>query len=969
MFQRLPPRVLLALALLPGVLCLHSSPAYGQVGTNSTLQGTVFDRTGAVMPDATVTVRNISLGLERTTKADAQGRYIFAALPPTGEYQLTAESPGFAPETRQGLTFQANTSNVVNFTLKPGTVQERVVVSGQAPLVESTQSEVDHTVNENEVQNLPTVSRNFFDYLNLTPGVVRTGSGSGNVTLNGQGIRELTILADGVTNQLREIRTLGGDLAGANGTFSLDVVKEMQVITNGYSAEFGRSLAGVVNTITKSGTNDFHGDGFIYGRPASLAAADPLTKRDADLNREQWGGTISGPIIRDKTHFLGNYEQTHQSQLDTSITSPLEPNPGVVLNQPFKELKAFGKVDNQFSTNERLEGRYSFVRSRTDNINVGGLNTSDRADGVDDFTQNVEASLTSVITSRMVNEFRFAFTKDKFDDFQEAVGASLPPDYSHLTAAINRSGVGNLGSDPNLPQNLNEKGLHWIDKVSHTVGRHNLKYGGEVSAYFRFVTFYNNLLGTYNFAAGTPFPFNPSNPKTYPVNYQQAFGKSGLNFHEQLLGLFLQDDFNVKQGLTFNIGLRYDYETLIRDSNNFAPRFGFAWDPKKDGKTVIRGSYGIFFATVETSLINRESNSGPQGLFTISITPFNPDGSLNPVFPTFPNRLMALPGGVNFVRTDVFIPITRGLSTTDFPESVGNKFGGLRVNPYAEQLNFGIQRELVPNLALTIDYTMVRGVKLLRTEDYNAPPFFEVFPGHTRTVAQADALRPFGVPSRVPGPLGVDFGGFRNLFVQESGDSSIYHAMNVRLTKRFSRRFSMDGFYTFSKAISDSDNFRVGSSRHLDPTNYHLDRGLADQDRRHNFVLSGIWELPLGFRFGGIFNAVSGIRYSGVTGGDPMGLGDSQGGTSRERPGALGRNTFGGRRLVNLDANLAKELKLTEHQRLELRAEVFNLANHFNITGINNTTGLDLAHPPATFGLPTSTNPGRQYQFVARYSF
>jgi hypothetical protein len=264
---------------------------------------------------------------------------------------------------------------------------------------------------------------------------------------------------------------------------------------------------------------------------------------------------------------------------------------------------------------------------------------------------------------------------------------------------------------------------------------------------------------------------------------------------------------------------------------------------------------------------------------------------------------------------------------------------------------------------------MVRGVKLLRTEDYNAPPFFEVFPGHTRTVAQADALRPFGVPSRVPGPLGVDFGGFRNLFVQESGDSSIYHAMNVRLTKRFSRRFSMDGFYTFSKAISDSDNFRVGSSRHLDPTNYHLDRGLADQDRRHNFVLSGIWELPLGFRFGGIFNAVSGIRYSGVTGGDPMGLGDSQGGTSRERPGALGRNTFGGRRLVNLDANLAKELKLTEHQRLELRAEVFNLANHFNITGINNTTGLDLAHPPATFGLPTSTNPGRQYQFVARYSF
>ena len=963
-------RQMLAFALAATLAAgLGATVLCAQTGTSFTLQGTVFDPSGAVVPGATVSVKNLSLGLARTGQADDQGHYIFAALPPTGEYQISVESRGFASQTRGGLTFEANASPVINFTLKPGAVQENVMVNEQAPLVESTRSEVSYTVGEQAVQDLPLVSRNFFDYMNLTPGVVRVGGGSGNVTLNGQGRRELTILADGVTNQLREIRTLGGDLAGANGTFSLDVVKEVQVITNAFSAEFGRSLAGVVNSITKSGTNEFHGDGFIYGRPSSLAAGDPLTKRNPELNREQWGGTIGGPIVKDKTHFLANYEQTHQAQLAAGITSVLEPQPGVLLNQPFKELKTFGKVDHQFTPNHRLEGRYSFVRSKSDNLGPGGLTTSDRADAAQDFTQNLEASLTSVISPRVVNEFRFAFTKDKFDNFQEVVGPSLPPDYSHLTAAINRAGVGNLGPDPNLPQNLDEKGLHWIDKLSDTVGRHNLKFGGEVSAYFRFVTFFNNLLGTYNFAAGTPFPFDPNNPKTFPVNYQQAFGKSGLNFREALLGFFFQDDFNVTRGLTLNMGLRYDYETLIRDSNNFAPRFGFAWDPKKDGKTVVRGSYGIFFATIETSLINRESNSGPQGLFTISLTPFNPDGSLNPLFPTFPNRLTALPVGVNFVRTDVFIPITRGLSTTDFPESVGDKFGGLRVNPYTEQLNFGIQRELVPNLALSIDYTMVHGLKLLRTEDLNAPPFFMVFLGHTRSVAQADALRPFGVPSRVPGPLGVDFGGFRNLFLQESGDSSIYHAMTVRLTKRFSRGFSLGGFYTFSKAISDSDNFRVADSRHLDPTNYRLDRGLADQDRRHNFVLSGIWELPFGFRLGGIFNAVSGIHYTGVTGGDPMGIADSQGGTGRERPGQLGRNTFQARRIVNLDANVAKGFKLTEKQRVELRAEVFNFANHFNITNVNNTIGLDILNPPAAFGRPTGTLAGRQFQFSGRYSF
>ena len=953
-------RRMLAFALVAALAAgLCAAVLHAQTGTSFTLQGTVFDPSGAAVPGATVTVKNVSLGLVRTVQADTQGYYIFAALPLTGEYQIVVEAPGFATETKQGLTFEANAAAVVNFTLRTGAVTENVVVTAQAPLVDSTRSEVEHTVGERSVQDLPLNGRNFFDYMSLTPGVVRVGGGSGNVTLNGQGRRNLTILADGVTNQLREIRTLGGDLAGANGTFSLDVVQQVQVITNAFSAEFGRSLSGVVNVITKSGTNEFHGDVFVYERPGTIDAGDPITKRNPDLSRQQWGGTFGGPIIKNKTHFVGNYEQTRQTQQAVGIISPLETNPSSFLDVPFHELKTFGKVDHQLSPSNRLEGRYSLVRSRGDNQGVGGFFTSDRASAVQDFTQNVEASLTSVITPRIVNEFRFAFTKDKFDDFQEVVGPQLPPDFSKVSVAVNRPGVGFAGTDPSLPQNLNEKGLHWIDKLSHNVGRHNLKYGGEVSAYFRFVTFFNNFVGTYNFAAGTPFPFNPNDPRTFPVNYQQAFGVSGLNFREALLGLFFQDDFNFTPGLTFNLGLRYDYETLMRDTNNFAPRFGFAWDPRKDGKTVVRGSFGIFFATIETSLINRESNSGPQGIVTISLTPSDP------LFPTFPNRFTSLPTGAKIIRNDVFIPIVRGLSQKDFPQSVGDKFGGLRVNPYSEQLDFGIQRQLASNLVMSVDYTMVRGLKLLRTEDLNEPPFFMVGPGHTRTQAQADALRPFGVPSRVPGPLGVDFGGFRRLLIQESGDSSIYHAMTVRFTKRFSRSFGVDGFYTFSKAVSNSDNFRENDSLHFDPTNYRLDRALADQDRRHNFVVNGIWELPFRFRLGGIFSAVSGIHYTGVTGGDPMGLATSRG----ERPGALGRNTFTGRRTVNLDANVAKDFKVRERHIFEARFEVFNTFNHFNIAGVNNVIGLDPTAPPAAFGRPTATSPGRQFQFSGRYSF
>jgi outer membrane receptor protein involved in Fe transport len=932
---------------------------YGQAGTSFTLQGTLLDASGGVVPDASVTVKNVSLGVTRTGKTDQQGHYIFAALPPEGLYEIAVNAKGFSPQTKRGLTFTSGLESVVDFNLKPGTVQETIEVTAEAPLIESSKSDLSHTVATQQLTNLPDNGRNFFDFVSLTPGAVVQGGGSGALTMNGQGIRELTILADGIPNQLREIRTLGGDLAGANGTFSLDVVQEVQVVTNNFSAEYGRSLSGVVNSITKSGTNDIHGDAFINGRPGSIDAGNPLTKANPSLEREQWGVTFGGPIVKDKTHYLFSYEQTHQTQLANGITSVLEPNPGTPLVVPFKEFKLFGKVDHQINSNNRVDFRYSLVRSESDNAGVGGLNTSQRADTSQDHTQNIEASATSVLNPRLVNEARFAWTHDLYWDYQAIVGIGLPPNFSNVGPAINRSGVGNLGPDPSLPQDLNEKGYTWQDKLSHTIGKHNLKYGIEATLYDRFVTFYNNFTGTYTFAAGTPTTYNPADPKTFPSTYTQAFGISGLNYKEWLYGLYVQDDINITRGLTLNLGVRYDYETLMHDTNNFAPRFGFAWDPKKDSKTTIRGGFGIFYATIESSLVNRESNNGPNGIVTISVTPGDP------LFPTYPNRYTSLPTGAKFVLSDVFIPIVRGLSTTDFPSSVGNQYGGLRVNPYSEQGSLSIQRSITPNLVFEADYVVVHGLKLLSTQDLNLPPFFEVSPGHTRTQAQADALRPYGVPSRIPGPLGITFGGFRRLLIQESTDQSFYNGGNFRLTKRFAHGFTLDGFYTFSKAISDSDNFREGTAEHFDPTNWKLDHGLSDQDRRHNFSMNGVWRLPFGLQLSGIAHAGSGIRYSASVGSDAMGIAT----TRAERPGAVGRNTFGGPSVFNLDGSLSRAFKIRERQRVDLRFDLFNTLNHFNVTGINTVSGLDINNPVATFGRPTATAPGRQFQFSARYSF
>jgi len=956
MTESLARRLFTAFFLL---LCCTAADLYGQAGTSFTLQGTLLDQSGAVIPDGSIIVKNTSLGVTRTAKSDQQGHYIVAALPPAGEYEITVQAKGFAPQTSRGLTFVSGIDTVLNFTLKPGSVQETVDVAAEAPLVESSKSDLNHTVNTQQLVSLPDNGRNFFDFVTLTPGAVVQGGGSGAVTMNGQGIRELTILADGIPNQLREIRTLGGDLAGANGTFSLDVVQEVQVVTNNFSAEYGRSLSGVVNSITKTGTNGWHGDAFVNGRPGEIDAGNPLTKANPNLTREQWGGTLGGPIIKDRTHFIGNYEQTHQNQLANGITSTLEPNPGSPLNVPFRELKLFGKVDHQLNNNNRIDFRYSLVRSESDNAGVGGLNTSQRADDAVDRTQNVESSAISVLSPRLVNEARFAFTRDLYFNFQDIVGIGLPPDFSKVGPAINRAGVGNLGPDPNLPQDLNEKGYTWQDKLTYNLGRHNIKFGGEATLYNRFVTFYNNFTGTYTFAAGTPTTYDPTNPKTFPTTYTQAFGKSGLNYQEVLYGLYIQDDFNVTRGLTLNFGLRYDYETLIHDSQNLAPRFGFAWDPKKDSKTVVRGGFGIFYATIESSLVNRESNNGPNGIFTLSLT------QGDPLFPTYPNRLTSLPTGAKLIFSDVFIPITRGLSTVDFPLSVGDQHGGLRVNPYAEQGSLSIQRSITPNLVFEADYVFVHGLKLLRTEDLNLPPYFPVFPGHTRTQAQADALRPYGVPSRIPGPLGIQFGGFRRLLLQDSGDQSFYNGMNLRLTKRFAKHFLVDGFYTFSKALSDSDNFREGTALHFDPTNFRLDHGLSDQDRRHNFSMNGVWQLPWGFQLSGIARAASGIHYSPSVGSDAMGIAT----TRAERPGAVGRNTYTGPSVFNIDSSLGKGFKLHEAQRFDLRFDIFNTLNRFNVTGINAVSGLDITNPVATFGRPTATAAGRQFQFSGRYSF
>ncbi len=959
------PRSIFRLALIALVGGLLISPAAVRADiTRFDLSGVVTDGTGAVLPGVTVTLRNVDTGFNRSTVTDAAGRYAFNAVDPTGKWTLTAELQGFATQRREGLVFQANTKPEINFQLAVGGVQESVTVQASAPLVRTRESELSSILDASQVDTLPTNGRNFLSLLQTSGSVVPTGTGSAALSINGQGGRMANFVADGVSITGREIRTLNGEFGGGNG-LSLDVIKELQVISNGFKAETGQTGAGTISVVTKSGTNTLSGSVYGFWRPTDLVAANLLTGASTTQRRYQYGGTIGGPIKKDVTHYFANYEDTSIHD-EVVVTSKLAPG---TFPSPQTQRQGFFKINHRVNSQHALDARYNFNRNKQEGQSVGGLNTWDRRTNTEAQTDAFVTSLVSNFGTNKVNEARFRYTYDVVDFYSPLTApngpASRTPDFSNAPVTVQYTGVGNLGTNPSFPQNLVEKRAEWVDHFSVIRGSHQMKAGADVIGSWRFVTFFNNFAGTYVFPQGAKYPFNPNDPATFPIQFTQTFGNSGLNFKDAMVGLFMQDDWEVGHGLTLNLGVRWDKDSLFQgDKNNVAPRVGFAWNASDDAKTVVRGNAGIFYDTLESSLINRESNFGPVGQTTIDLRPGDP------LFPTFPNRFSAFPSGTGTVpRAQVYVPIFQG---SNFPFSIGGDTFH-RVAPYFFNANAGVQHELAADWAVSADYTRVYGYDLLVTFDINAPPYFALGPGRTRSVAAADALRPLGVPNTTGGPYGIPFTGFRNLYLQYNGGHTEYNAIKLGLTKRMSNRYALQMNYTLGRARGDVDNFRVNNSFVPGLTTIGGDRsyqwGPSDTDVRHVFVINGTYEAPYGIRFGGILFARSGFPYTGVVGTDADGDGMTSTSSFGDRPASLSRNSFRYPAQVTLDASVAYDLKLVRSHAIELRLDVFNLGNRKNITSVNNVIGLDPAHPPASFGTVTGVGAQRQAQIALRYRF
>jgi hypothetical protein len=932
MMSSLPVARIFAAAFAAAVL---AAPAIAQVSTFD-LSGAVLDQSSAVVPGVTVSLKNTKTGLVRTEVTDQGGRYHFIALPIVGEYSIRIELAGFAAQERAGLIFQANSKPVIDFMLKLGSVAEATTVRGVAPILETRKAELSLTVDQQKIETMPLNGRNYLDLANFANGVHGAAT-RGDISVNGQLGRNIDYVVDGVSNKVIE----WGDASKTG--LSLDVVQEFQVITSQFSAEFGHSLGGIVSAVTKSGTNDFHGTGYIYDRPGRLDAKNGLTGTRTPFNQQQFGGVLSGPIVRNRTHFIGSFEGTNQdSQL--VVTSVLAPGAYPATRN---RNQGFSKATHRLADNHNAQLRFNF--DRTENIGgFGGLVLPDGGTKGKRASWELQGTTTSVLSAKTVNEARFQYSQFVNESTNLAPGPR-----------VNYSGFATFGANNGSPQDIRENRVQFNDKLSRDFGAHRTFAGIDVSHIAKTGVFNADAVGVYTFAAGTPYPFDARNPATYPTQFTQGFTdpRRPISLHRDFapfdfagidrayvnVDLFAQDDWEVRRGFTLNFGVRYEKQTSSPDSNNVMPRTGFAWDINKDGSTVVRGGYGRFFDQLFDNIPNTEDLFGITGNFSITLTPGGNPG----VFPTFPAVFTALPPGFGAAlgRT-----VTLDLGALD---------PAARKTPFSDQFTIGVARELRADLALAVDYTYLRGRDLFRTVDLNGPAAFDTTAGATRSVAQADATRPYGSPSRVPGPYGITEGGFKQIRAVVSEGNGWYHGLKVNLTKRFSQRHFYQVSYTLSRAENEQDDFG-SAAQGADPFDFR--RARASNDVPHILVVNGTFELPHAVSFSAIGSFRSGLPV------DPQAGADLNGdGFMTDRPGTLARNSFRLPASKTVDISLAKTFALI--RQVELRMDVFNLLDAINVTQANAVYGRVVGSPVPMFMQPTAVANPRQLQFAARYRF
>lgn len=1074
------PKIVRFLLVCMVVLTL-SAITMAQSTTTGAIGGVVQNPNKEVVPGAAVTVRNMGTNKEDSATSDDSGRFKVANLQP-GPYAVTITASGFATLTQENVIVEIGRETSLDFNLSVGQVTGTVDVTAEAPVINTTQQDFSSNINQTSINELPINGRRWSNFALLTPGAVPDGT-FGLISFRGiSGLLNNNTIDGGDNNQAFFAEERGRTRISYS--ISQAAIKEFQVNTSSYSAEYGRSAGGVVNAITKSGTNEFHGGAFYYQRNNRWGARNPLATKTELINgvftpvgfkpkdvRHQFGGTIGGPIVKNKAFFFFSYDQQKRNfpglsifssgsflnlsstnrnaliargltstQIDNTLTF-LQSLSGPVPRTGDQKL-FLPKVDWNLNDKNTLTVSYNRLRwSSPAGIQTQGTNTRAIDNFGDDFVQidSLNVKLASTLTPTLLNEFRFQWGRD--NEFQ----FSQPPAPGEPTNAIGGRSPQTFiqnGFSFGIPEFLersafpDERRWQFADTVTLSNGNHTLKFGGDVNFVKDIINNLRFIGGEFNYTGSNGLPdfivdyvnfatngsirtlSNVPNGnmglcvgstrragKCYGGNFNQGFGVLGLDMKTTDLNYFIQDDWRVTPRLTLNLGLRYEYQrnpnpvnpnpalpqtdNKVDDRNNFGPRIGFALDVNGDGKTSLRGGWGIYYgrvinSTVYNTLVNTgvgidhaqrqytaSANNLPSGASPAGCTGISADNCA--LLPIYPNLLPASNppvGAIQFFDKDFQLP-------------------------QIHQWDFVFEREIARNTVVSASYLGSFGNSLPNFVDTNLP-------APSRLVTLSVVGGPFAGATYVtpiftgPRPNTA----FAQLTEIRSDVYSKYHALVLQANRRLTKGLQFQTNYTLSRAQDNGQSSVTFSTNNLPFNAFDQagEDGLSAFDRRQKFVMSVVYN-PNPFKEGAakaifngwtiapIFNSFSGQRFTGNISGsiNPTSFGfasnQTPGGGVNGSGGAtrfafVPRNFFKQPNIWYLDGRVSRRFSITEGTKVEVLLEGFNWFNRTQVTGVQSTI-YTLSGSTLTFNNPFATTTGadstlfreRQVQFAVRFEF
>jgi Carboxypeptidase regulatory-like domain/TonB dependent receptor-like, beta-barrel len=890
----------------------------------ASIAGRVTDPSGSIVEGAAIVARQVATNGKRVTTTDREGWFRFPYLA-AGAYEILASKSGFAA-AKYTLTVAAGGAYDAPIALAIATADSSVTVSAEAAVVEPARTQIAATVGGAEVSGLPLNGRNFLDLALLAPGVSPTNTGSTQLfaetsAVPGQGI-SVGSQRNFSNNFLVDGLSANDDAAGLSGIFyGLDVVREFQVVTGGGQAELGRALGGYINMVTKSGTNALHGDVYGYFRNQRLNAANSLLHGKLPMTQAQYGASVGGPLVRDRSFYFANFEQRELNQSGLITISPANVDainarltavgyqgPRIatgLFSNPVHSENFLGKVDHQFGVGDQFAVRYSLYHvSSLNSRGAGALNAASASAALDNTDQTIAVSNVATISPRTVNETRGQFTRSNL--------AAPPADA--VGPAVSIAGVATFGTMAGSPTARRNNLWEAADNLSHQSGAHALRAGVDFLYNDTTITYPRSLRGSYTFSSMANFLSGMYNNS----GFTQTFGNSVAAQTNPNVGMYVQDEWRVSPSVTLNAGVRYDLQflkSIATDKNNLSPRVGFAWSPGKDRRTVVRGSFGLFYDRVPLRAV-ANALLFQDGQVTVSLSPAQTGA------PVFPNVMSAMPAGVLYNVTSMDRRIQ---------------------NAYSESGSLEIERQIGGHATVSAGYEHLRGLHLIMSMNQNVPSC--VASGNNNGCR--------------PNPA------FANNSQYSSLGDSHYDGLHVSFVQRPVRWGSYRVSYTWSKALDNVGEFFFSGP--IDNFNVWRDYGRSDDDQRHRLVVDGVLHTRV-VEVSGMLAYYSALPLNITTGQTTI-----QGTSARPVVNGdyIGRNIGTGFDQLSLNARVSRRFRLTERMCIEALAESFNALNHVNGVTRNGVfgTGAFPFAPAASFGQVTAVGDARSGQLALRLRF